>query len=150
MLMTRERNNPLFRFLFELNHPTHVFYRWRLYSISQGDTFLQWRREKFRMFEGGSWWQPPIPQQELFSCMPRSLYSFACTITDPNRWLPKLDAPIPVSSPSLLYLFAVFFPRVQCTITPTAFIEENLIKYSRTEDLGSGATRKSVKNTVRT
>ncbi|XGW15649.1 hypothetical protein V3C99_001247 [Haemonchus contortus] len=93
MLMTRERNNPLFRFLFELNHPTHVYYRWRLYSISQGDTFLEWRREKFRMFEGGSWWLPPIPQTELFSCMPRSLYSYACTITDPNRWLPKLDAP---------------------------------------------------------
>ncbi|KAK6019183.1 hypothetical protein OSTOST_15189, partial [Ostertagia ostertagi] len=81
-------------FLFELNHPTHVYYRWRLYSISQGDTFLQWRREKFRMFEGGSWWQPPIPQAELFSCMPRSLYSYACTITDPSRWLPKLDAPL--------------------------------------------------------
>ncbi|KAJ1369008.1 hypothetical protein KIN20_030379 [Parelaphostrongylus tenuis] len=94
MLMTRERTNPLFRFLFELNHPTHVYYRWRLYSISQGDTFLEWHREKFRMFEGGSWWQPPIPQAELFSSMPRSLYSFACTITEPSRWLPKLDVPI--------------------------------------------------------
>ncbi|EYB83500.1 hypothetical protein Y032_0334g2840 [Ancylostoma ceylanicum] len=93
MLMTRERTNPLFRFLFELNHPTHVYYRWRLFSISQGDTFLEWRREKFRMFDGGSWWQPPIPQAELFSCMPRSLYSFACTLTEPSRWLPKLDAP---------------------------------------------------------
>uniref|UniRef100_A0A0K0DII3 RRM domain-containing protein n=1 Tax=Angiostrongylus cantonensis TaxID=6313 RepID=A0A0K0DII3_ANGCA len=93
MLMTRERTNPLFRFLFELNHPTHVYYRWRLYSISQGDTFLEWHREKFRMFEGGSWWQPPIPQAELFSSMPRSLYSFACTITEPSRWLPKLDVP---------------------------------------------------------
>ncbi|VDM71315.1 unnamed protein product [Strongylus vulgaris] len=81
-----------FRFLFELNHPTHVYYRWRLFSISQGDTFLEWRREKFRMFDGGSWWQPPIPQAELFSCMPRSLYSFACTLTEPSRWLPKLDA----------------------------------------------------------
>ncbi|VDM54131.1 unnamed protein product, partial [Angiostrongylus costaricensis] len=91
MLMTRERTNPLFRFLFELNHPTHVYYRWRLYSISQGDTFLEWHREKFRMFEGGSWWQPPIPQAELFSSMPRSLYSFACTMTEPSRWLPKLD-----------------------------------------------------------
>ncbi|VDL83466.1 unnamed protein product [Nippostrongylus brasiliensis] len=91
MLMTRERSNPLFRFLFELNHPTHVYYRWRLFSISQGDTFLEWRREKFRMFEGGSWWQPPIPQSELFSTMPRSLHSFACTITEPSRWLPKLD-----------------------------------------------------------
>ncbi|KJH46283.1 hypothetical protein DICVIV_07671 [Dictyocaulus viviparus] len=46
------------------------------------------------MFEGGSWWQPPIPQAELFSSMPRSLYSFACTITEPSRWLPKLDVPI--------------------------------------------------------
>ncbi|CAJ0599511.1 unnamed protein product [Cylicocyclus nassatus] len=91
MLMTRERTNPLFRFLFELNHPTHVYYRWRLFSISQGDTFLEWRREKFKMFDGGSWWQPPIPQVELFSCMPRSLHSFACTLTEPSRWLPKLD-----------------------------------------------------------
>ncbi|KAG0169240.1 U2 snRNP-associated SURP domain-containing protein [Apophysomyces sp. BC1015] len=37
----------------------HVYYRWRLYSILQGDTKSQWRTEPFQMFEEGPWWVPP-------------------------------------------------------------------------------------------
>ncbi|EEC04956.1 hypothetical protein IscW_ISCW004896, partial [Ixodes scapularis] len=35
MIMNRELNNPMFRFLFENQSPAHVYYRWRLFSILQ-------------------------------------------------------------------------------------------------------------------
>ena len=47
-IMNRELNNPMFKFLFENQSPEHIYYRWRLYSILQGDTKDNWRREDFR------------------------------------------------------------------------------------------------------
>lgn len=35
MIMNREINNPLFRFLFDNQSPAHVYYRWRLFSVLQ-------------------------------------------------------------------------------------------------------------------
>uniref|UniRef100_A0A8C5RZS0 U2 snRNP associated SURP domain containing n=1 Tax=Laticauda laticaudata TaxID=8630 RepID=A0A8C5RZS0_LATLA len=49
----------LFRFLFENQTPAHVYYRWKLYSILQGDAPTKWRTEDFRMFKNGSFWRPP-------------------------------------------------------------------------------------------
>ena len=38
----------------------HVFYRWRVYSFSQGDGFNSWRTDPFVMFEPhGRFWIPP-------------------------------------------------------------------------------------------
>ncbi|XP_075058031.1 U2 snRNP-associated SURP motif-containing protein isoform X4 [Mixophyes fleayi] len=59
MIMNREINNPMFRFLFENQTPAHVYYRWKLYSILQGDSPTKWRTEDFRMFKNGSLWRPP-------------------------------------------------------------------------------------------
>ncbi|XP_018342618.1 PREDICTED: U2 snRNP-associated SURP motif-containing protein isoform X2 [Trachymyrmex septentrionalis] len=59
MIMNRELNNPMFRFLFENYSPAHTYYRWKLYSILQGDVQKEWRIEDFRMFKGGSVWRPP-------------------------------------------------------------------------------------------
>ncbi|KYM80169.1 hypothetical protein ALC53_09263, partial [Atta colombica] len=59
MIMNRELNNPMFRFLFENYSPAHTYYRWKLYSILQGDVQKEWRTEDFRMFKGGSVWRPP-------------------------------------------------------------------------------------------
>ena len=59
MLMSREINNPQFRFLFDYQSPAHGYYRWRLYSILNGDSAFKWRTKPFRMFKGGSFWQPP-------------------------------------------------------------------------------------------
>ncbi|KAM6389373.1 U2 snRNP-associated SURP motif-containing protein isoform 10-T10 [Pluvialis apricaria] len=59
MIMNREINNPMFRFLFENQTPAHVYYRWKLYSILQGDAPTKWRTEDFRMFKNGSFWRPP-------------------------------------------------------------------------------------------
>lgn len=47
------------RFLFENYSPAHTYYRWKLYSILQGDGQKEWRTEDFRMFKDGSVWRPP-------------------------------------------------------------------------------------------
>ncbi|XP_061569076.1 U2 snRNP-associated SURP motif-containing protein isoform X3 [Cololabis saira] len=59
MIMNREINNPMYRFLFENQSPAHVYYRWKLYSILQGESTAKWRTEDFRMFKNGSLWRPP-------------------------------------------------------------------------------------------
>lgn len=52
MIMSREIENPLFRFLFENESPAHIYYRWKLFSILQGDPPNEWRQTEFRMFKG--------------------------------------------------------------------------------------------------
>ncbi|KAI8138308.1 hypothetical protein BJV82DRAFT_299808 [Fennellomyces sp. T-0311] len=59
IIMDREKDNVKFRFLFDHMSEEHVYYRWKLYSLLQGDTKSQWRTEPFQMFEGGAWWVPP-------------------------------------------------------------------------------------------
>lgn len=59
MIMNREINNPLYRFLFENQSPAHVYYRWKLYTILQGESPTKWKTEDFRMFKNGSLWRPP-------------------------------------------------------------------------------------------
>lgn len=60
MIMSREIDNPAFRFLFDNKSPSHVYYRWKLFSLLQGDTITEWRQKEFRMFHGGSVWKPPV------------------------------------------------------------------------------------------
>lgn len=60
MIMNREINSPMFRFLFENQSPAHIYYRWKLFSIMQGDPQKEWSMREFRMFKGGSVWKPPI------------------------------------------------------------------------------------------
>ncbi|XP_037550013.1 U2 snRNP-associated SURP motif-containing protein [Nematolebias whitei] len=59
MVMNREINNPMYRFLFDNQSPAHVYYRWKLYTILQGETPFKWRTDDFRMFKNGSLWRPP-------------------------------------------------------------------------------------------
>ncbi|TKR80539.1 hypothetical protein L596_014599 [Steinernema carpocapsae] len=72
----KEAANPTYRFLFELHHPAHVYYRWKLFSICQGDSPKAWRTERFRMYQNGSWWDPP-PMGNPFLTMPMQLYHTA-------------------------------------------------------------------------
>nr|XP_049692427.1 U2 snRNP-associated SURP motif-containing protein isoform X2 [Helicoverpa armigera] len=60
IIMNKELNNPFFRFLFENQSPAHIYYRWKLFSMLQGDSPKQWSLEDFRMFKGGSVWRPPV------------------------------------------------------------------------------------------
>uniref|UniRef100_A0A183CCC4 U2 snRNP-associated SURP motif-containing protein n=1 Tax=Globodera pallida TaxID=36090 RepID=A0A183CCC4_GLOPA len=79
---------PTESFLFDNHHPTHVYYRWRLYTILQGDDRQKWRLDKFKMFALGSWWQPP-PHSLFEQGMPPQLYDSAYV---PKR---RRDKPTP-------------------------------------------------------
>lgn len=59
IIMNREINNPMFRFLFDNQSPAHIYYRWRLFSVLQGEHPNKWRTEEFRLFKGSSIWKPP-------------------------------------------------------------------------------------------
>ncbi|KAF1743466.1 hypothetical protein MXB_4833, partial [Myxobolus squamalis] len=58
-IMNRELKNPKFRFLFDSFIPENSYYRWRLFSILQGDSPYKWSEKEFRMFKGSSIWVPP-------------------------------------------------------------------------------------------
>lgn len=72
MIMNREINNPLFKFLFENRNPLHIYYRWKLYSIMHGDSQKEWTTKEFRMFTFGSVWKPPL-MTSYTSGMPEEL-----------------------------------------------------------------------------
>mmetsp|Transcript_5774 Transcript_5774/g.13839 ORF Transcript_5774/g.13839 Transcript_5774/m.13839 type:complete len:591 (-) Transcript_5774:758-2530(-) len=63
-LKDEEGGNPLFDFLMPWGDSDElekekVFYRWRVYSFCQGDTYSIWRTEPFVMFPNGRYWLPP-------------------------------------------------------------------------------------------
>ncbi|XP_057676697.1 U2 snRNP-associated SURP motif-containing protein isoform X2 [Corythoichthys intestinalis] len=60
MIMNKEKSNPEYSFLFDNKSQNHVYYRWKLFSILQGESLSKWRTAHFRMFRGGSLWWPPI------------------------------------------------------------------------------------------
>eukprot|EP00123_Amoebidium_parasiticum_P013246 comp21852_c1_seq1/m.31223 comp21852_c1_seq1/g.31223 ORF comp21852_c1_seq1/g.31223 comp21852_c1_seq1/m.31223 type:complete len:722 (-) comp21852_c1_seq1:271-2436(-) len=64
LIMHKEYHNPTFRFLFDNTTPEHVYYRWKLFSILQGDKPHEWKMGRFRMFRNGSWWIPPNKVEE--------------------------------------------------------------------------------------
>lgn len=59
IIMEQEVNNPEFVFMYDVDSPEHLYYRWRIYSLSNGDTLLQWRVEPFLLVEGSNRWIPP-------------------------------------------------------------------------------------------
>ncbi|PVV04415.1 hypothetical protein BB560_001093 [Smittium megazygosporum] len=65
MLMIKEHDSPKFRFLFENESSEHVYYRWKLYSLLNGDSTDHWSTKMFYMFSKGPIWYPPeIPQDK--------------------------------------------------------------------------------------
>lgn len=63
-LNDEERGNSFFDFLKPVsdddkNLKEKIFYRWRVYSFCQGDTYSIWRTEPFLMFSHGRYWIPP-------------------------------------------------------------------------------------------
>lgn len=98
MIMSREINNPMFRFLFDNQSPAHGYYRWKLYSIlnvnnnknnleswvnmifflikkkrknknKKGDSVSKWRTQPFKMFKTGSYWIPPPINRYTQGCV---------------------------------------------------------------------------------
>lgn len=85
MIMNRGINNPAFRFLFDNSSPAHIYYRWRLFSVLQGEQHNVWRTKEFQMFAGGSVWKPP--PVDLFSQgMPEELID-ECRLREKNPGL---------------------------------------------------------------
>merc|ERR1712038_1203332 len=41
-LLEKEKNNQAFRFLSDYKSPEHIYYRWRLWSISHGEQVTKW------------------------------------------------------------------------------------------------------------
>jgi U2-associated protein SR140 len=39
--------------------PEHLYYRWRVYSLAQGETLTQYRQRPFQMVPTGAFWIPP-------------------------------------------------------------------------------------------
>eukprot|EP00534_Pseudo-nitzschia_fraudulenta_P013019 CAMPEP_0201219214 /NCGR_PEP_ID=MMETSP0851-20130426/190966_1 /ASSEMBLY_ACC=CAM_ASM_000631 /TAXON_ID=183588 /ORGANISM="Pseudo-nitzschia fraudulenta, Strain WWA7" /LENGTH=591 /DNA_ID=CAMNT_0047508903 /DNA_START=615 /DNA_END=2390 /DNA_ORIENTATION=- len=63
-LRDEEKGNLLFEFLTRENvsddvRKEQIFYKWRVYSFCQGDTYSIWRTEPFAMFPQGRYWIPP-------------------------------------------------------------------------------------------
>ncbi|XP_026475095.1 U2 snRNP-associated SURP motif-containing protein isoform X2 [Ctenocephalides felis] len=83
MIMNKEMHNPMFRFLFENQSPAHVYYRWKLFSLLQGEAQKEWSTQEFRMFKGGSIWKPP-PMNIYTQGMPDELVREEVT-TEPSR-----------------------------------------------------------------
>ncbi|CBZ23418.1 conserved hypothetical protein [Leishmania mexicana MHOM/GT/2001/U1103] len=66
------RGNPAFAFLGEkFNHPCMLYYRWRLYSLLQGDTLVSWRTQPFQIEEArrAYVWLPPPPLKVGPECL---------------------------------------------------------------------------------
>ncbi|XP_060942551.1 U2 snRNP-associated SURP motif-containing protein [Limanda limanda] len=60
IIMNKEKNNTDYKFLFDNKSQDHVYYRWKLFSILQGESPTEWRTTDFRLFRGGSLWRPPV------------------------------------------------------------------------------------------
>jgi U2-associated protein SR140 len=59
LVIQKQQTNPHFSFLYELGSPANVYYKWRVYSLLNGDSLISWRIAPFQMFMGGPFWLPP-------------------------------------------------------------------------------------------
>lgn len=77
-LIEKEANNPKFSFLIDQEEQQggcniseearneRIFYRWRVFSFSQGDSYGCWRTDPFIMIKpGGDFWIPPDQDPKL-------------------------------------------------------------------------------------
>ncbi|KAJ3127411.1 hypothetical protein HK098_006400 [Nowakowskiella sp. JEL0407] len=90
----RERGNPDFGFLFNFLSDEHKYYRWKLYSMLQGDDTHKWRSEPFQIYDDGIIWIPPdVPFQEDRSDYESDSSSSSSSIyTAPKQNSTKLSA----------------------------------------------------------
>lgn len=58
-IIEKEKENDEFLFLSEYHSVEHLYYRWRVWSLSNGDTLSLWRVEPFLICKDGSLWVPP-------------------------------------------------------------------------------------------
>lgn len=59
LIKRKEATNPAFSFLYKDGSPENIYYRWKVFSLAQGDSMKCWRLEPFLMIEEGVRWVPP-------------------------------------------------------------------------------------------
>ena len=63
LLVTTYKGDDKFDFLSDYSSHDHIYYRWKLFSILQGDRATRWKKDTFIMYRGGSIWRPPEEDQ---------------------------------------------------------------------------------------
>lgn len=87
LLVEQMKNNPSYHFLIPGN-PDNMYYRWRVYSLLQGDTLSHWREEPFQMFINGPFWIPPklpFKKETKESLLPESLIEKGKPLSDEHK-----------------------------------------------------------------
>lgn len=64
-IINKEKENPFFDFLWDPESRDGIYYKWKVYSLCQGDTMHDWREQPFQMFYSSETWIPPREQEEL-------------------------------------------------------------------------------------
>lgn len=59
VIRQNQKDNELYSFLWDSKCPDHLYYRWRLWSLSNGDSLSSWKVDPFLMFKNSSVWVPP-------------------------------------------------------------------------------------------
>ncbi|KAI9216123.1 hypothetical protein BC828DRAFT_394202 [Blastocladiella britannica] len=58
-LVAQARGNIAWLFLTDTRHPDHHYYKWRCWSLANGDTTTKWRTRPLYMVADGPRWTPP-------------------------------------------------------------------------------------------
>ncbi|KAF5220828.1 hypothetical protein ECC02_006123 [Trypanosoma cruzi] len=111
-IMKREENNSHFAFLHApWNDPMQLYYRWRLYSLLQGDTLLKWRTEPYQIERGNEAyvWVPPPAIPSGPECLLDAFQTHTSVYkgSDKNKDLNLKESPQPVPSASWLSRMSV-------------------------------------------
>lgn len=88
-MMLMEKRDPRLLFLIPGN-PGNIYYRWRLFSLLQGDSFTTWRQEPFQMFVNGPYWIPPPHPASLvkeFELIPENVREKGKPLASGNKQL---------------------------------------------------------------
>ncbi|KAJ2742413.1 hypothetical protein GGI20_004502 [Coemansia sp. BCRC 34301] len=65
LLISKTLTDARFRFLTDHRLPEHVYYRWRMYSLLNGDTKRKWRDDMFFMYDRGPIWISPKVRHDV-------------------------------------------------------------------------------------
>ncbi|EAN32104.1 RNA recognition motif family protein [Theileria parva strain Muguga] len=75
VIMKNEPRNGLFSFVFDRFTPDSVYYRWRVYSLVQGDTMRDWNKNMFKISNFGKSYIPPNQSTTHDTAPAHSLHS---------------------------------------------------------------------------
>lgn len=59
VIREKTKNDAKFQFVHDPGCSEHYYYRWKIYSFTQGDRMEVWRTLPFQMIENGPVWIPP-------------------------------------------------------------------------------------------